>query len=180
MLPAQSRSQIQGLIKEGHVLVDGRAARANQAVKAGQQIVFEVPEPVEAEPQPEALPLTIVYQDPDVIVVDKPAGMVVHPAAGHESGTLVNAVLAHAGDELTGIGGVERPGIVHRLDKDTSGLMVVAKSERAYHSLQAQIQARTAERRYVAVVRGTPRFERASVDAPIGRHPTDHPQAPIW
>ncbi|HEU4752931.1 MAG TPA: RluA family pseudouridine synthase, partial [Armatimonadota bacterium] len=115
----------------------------------------------------------IVFEDEHLIVLDKPKGLVVHPAPGHAGGTLVNAVLAHAGEDLTGIGGVERPGIVHRLDKDTSGLMVVAKTEIAYHSLQQQIAERTAERRYVALVHGSARFERAAVDAPIGRHPTD-------
>jgi 23S rRNA pseudouridine1911/1915/1917 synthase len=115
----------------------------------------------------------VVFEDDELLVINKPKGLVVHPAPGHQSGTLVNAVLAHAGEDLTGIGGVERPGIVHRLDKDTSGLMVVAKTERAYQSLQGQIQDRSAERRYLAVVAGSPRFERASVDAPIGRHPTD-------
>jgi 23S rRNA pseudouridine1911/1915/1917 synthase len=123
--------------------------------------------------EPEARPQDVVYEDEHLLVIDKPKGLVVHPAPGHAGGTLVNAVLAHAGEDLTGIGGVERPGIVHRLDKDTSGLMVVAKTEPAYHSLQAQIAERTAERRYVAVVHGSARFERAAVDAPIGRHPTD-------
>jgi 23S rRNA pseudouridine1911/1915/1917 synthase len=174
-LPEQSRTAIQRLIEQGHVRVDGRSARAGYRLRAGERIEWALPE-VEPAPDhlvPEAIPLDVVYEDEDLIVVNKPRGLVVHPAPGHGSGTLVNAVLAHAGEDLTGIGGVERPGIVHRLDKDTSGLMMVAKSERGYRSLQSQIASRTVERRYLAVVRGTPRFERAEVDAPIGRHPTN-------
>jgi 23S rRNA pseudouridine1911/1915/1917 synthase len=125
-----------------------------------------------ASPAAEAIPLDLVFEDEELLVLNKPKGLVVHPAPGHRSGTLVNAVLGHTGDELAASGS-DRPGIVHRLDKDTSGLMVVAKSDRAHAALQAQIQARSAERRYLGLVRGTPRFERATVDAPIGRHPTD-------
>ena len=138
-LLALSRSQIQRLIKDGAVLVAGRAAKANQAVKAGQEIAIDVPEPIEAAPAPEALPLPIVYQDQDLIVVDKPAGMVVHPAAGHASGTLVNALLHHV-DDLSGIGGEKRPGIVHRLDRGTSGLMVVAKHDRRARRARAAVR----------------------------------------
>jgi 23S rRNA pseudouridine1911/1915/1917 synthase len=174
-LPDLSRTAVQRLIEDGHVRVNGKTVGAGHKLKAGERVTWEVPaaEPAPDHLQAEAIPLSVVYEDADLLVIDKPKGLVVHPAPGHQSGTLVNAVLAHAGDDLTGIGGVERPGIVHRLDKDTSGLMVVAKSERAYHSLQGQIQSRSAERRYIALVRGAPRFERASVDAPIGRHPTD-------
>ena len=134
MLAEHSRSQIQRLIKDGHIQVAGRPAKPNQPVKTGQAISVDVPEPVDAAPAPEALPLPILYQDADVIVVDKPAGMVVHPAAGHDSGTLVNALLHHV-DDLSGIGGEKRPGIVHRLDRGTSGLMVVAKHDRAHEEL---------------------------------------------
>lgn len=170
-----SRTAIQRLIEDGHVRVNGKTVGSGHKLRSGERVSWTIPsaEPAPDHLQPEAIPLNVVYEDADLLVIDKPKGLVVHPAPGHQSGTLVNAVLAHAGDDLSGIGGVERPGIVHRLDKDTSGLMVVAKSERAYQSLQAQIQSRTAERRYVALVRGGPRFERASVDAPIGRHPTD-------
>ena len=171
VLPAHSRSQIQRLIKEGHVLVDGRDARANQTVKIGQQIALEMPAPVDAEPQPEALPLAILYQDRDVIVVDKPAGMVVHPAAGHESGTLVNALLHHI-DDLSGIGGEKRPGIVHRLDRGTSGLMVVAKHDTAHQELARQFQEREIEKEYVALVWGDVHAGRR-IDAPIGRDPSN-------
>jgi len=173
--PDLSRTAVQRLIEGGHVRVDGKPARVGHKLQRGEVVEWTQPaaDVAPSQHQAEAIPLDVHYEDEDLIVVNKPKGLVVHPAPGHQSGTLVNAVLAHAEEELPGIGGVERPGIVHRLDKDTSGLMVVAKSERGYHSLQAQIQARTAERRYLAVVRGAPRFERAHVDAPIGRHPTD-------
>jgi 23S rRNA pseudouridine1911/1915/1917 synthase len=169
-----SRSAIQRLIDDGFVRVDGKKSRPGHRLRRGERVTWTRPEAASpSSVTAEEIPLDIVFEDADLIVLNKPRGLVVHPAPGHGGGTLVNAVLAHAGEELTGIGGEERPGIVHRLDKDTSGLMVVAKTEPAYHSLQAQIQARTAERRYVAVVRGSPRFERATVDAPIGRHVTD-------
>jgi len=182
LLPDLSRTIVQRLIENGHVRVSGKSQRAGYKLKLGDSVEWEIP-PTEAAPdriQPEAIPLDVVYEDADLIVIEKPKGLVVHPAPGHQTGTLVNAVLAHAGDDLTGIGGVERPGIVHRLDKDTSGLMVVAKTERAYQSLQSQIQERTAERRYVALVRGTPRFERAGVDAPIGRHASDRKKMAVF
>jgi 23S rRNA pseudouridine1911/1915/1917 synthase len=172
--PELSRTAVQRLIEAGRATVDGRAERPSYRLRAGETVAWELPPPEPAvDLQPEPIPLDVVFEDEDLLVINKPKGLVVHPAPGHGSGTLANAVLAHAGEDLTGIGGVERPGIVHRLDRDTSGLMVVAKTERAYHSLQQQIAERTAERRYVALVRGNPRFERASVDAPIGRHPTD-------
>jgi 23S rRNA pseudouridine1911/1915/1917 synthase len=164
-----SRSQIQRLIKEGHVLVAGREAKANQAVKVGQSITLDVPEPVSPRPQPEPLPLPIRYQDPDIIVVDKPAGMVVHPAAGHSGGTLVNALLYHV-DDLSGIGGEKRPGIVHRLDRGTSGLMVVAKHDKAHEELARQFHDREVEKAYVALVWGEVMAGRR-IDAPIGRDP---------
>ena len=153
VLAGQSRSNIQRLIKDGHVQVDGRGAKANQAMKTGQQIAVDVPEPSDPEPQPEALPLPILYQDHDLIVIDKPAGMVVHPAAGHASGTLVNALLHHV-DDLSGIGGERRPGIVHRLDRGTSGLMVVAKNDAAHEELARQFHDREIEKEYVALVWG--------------------------
>ncbi|MFN3652234.1 MAG: RluA family pseudouridine synthase [Armatimonadota bacterium] len=172
-LPELSRTAVQRLVQEGRVRVNGREERVGYKLRAGDRVEWTLPppEPVESRMQPEEIPLDVVFEDDELLVIDKPKGLVVHPAAGHASGTLVNAVLAHAGDDLTGIGGVERPGIVHRLDRDTSGLIVVAKTEPAYRSLQRQIAERSAERRYVAVVRGQPRFEQATVDAPIGRHP---------
>jgi 23S rRNA pseudouridine1911/1915/1917 synthase len=168
---AESRSQLQRLIKEERVLVDGRAAKANQPVKTGQAVVLDVPEPIDAAPRPEALDLTIVYQDSDVIVVDKPPGMVVHPAAGHVTGTLVNALLHHV-DDLSGIGGEKRPGIVHRLDRGTSGLMVVAKNDAAHQELGRQFQDREVEKEYIALVWGVVQAGRR-IDAPIGRDPVN-------
>jgi 23S rRNA pseudouridine1911/1915/1917 synthase len=169
VLPEHSRSQIQRLIKDGHIQVDGREAKANQSVKTGQGVTLDIPEPVDPVPQAEALPLPILYQDKDLIVVDKPAGMVVHPAAGHESGTLVNALLHHV-DDLSGIGGEKRPGIVHRLDRGTSGLMVVAKHDAAHEELARQFHDREVEKEYLALVWGEVMAGRR-IDAPIGRDP---------
>lgn len=168
---AVSRSQIQRLINDGRVAVDGRPAKSNRALKAGQQVLFDVPEPVEASPKAEALPLPILYQDADLIVVNKPAGMVVHPAAGHATGTLVNALLHHV-DDLSGIGGEKRPGIVHRLDRGTSGLMVVAKHDLAHEDLAGQFHDREVEKEYIALAWGRVQAGRR-IDAPIGRDPGD-------
>jgi 23S rRNA pseudouridine1911/1915/1917 synthase len=171
VLSGQSRSQIQRLIKDGSVRVGGREAKANQPVKIGQEIAVDVPAPVDPAPRPEALPLEIVYQDRDLIVVDKPAGMVVHPAAGHDTGTLVNALL-HYVDDLSGIGGEKRPGIVHRLDRGTSGLMVIAKHDAAHEELSRQFHDREVEKEYVALVWGEVMAGRR-IDAPIGRDAGD-------
>jgi 23S rRNA pseudouridine1911/1915/1917 synthase len=171
VLPQHSRSQIQRLIKDGRVTVAGREAKANQPVKRGQAVVVDVPEPVEPTPQAEALDLPILYQDKDIAVVDKPAGMVVHPAAGHASGTLVNALLHHV-DDLSGIGGEKRPGIVHRLDRGTSGLMVVAKHDAAHEALSRQFHEREVEKEYTALVWGEVMAGRR-IDAPIGRDPSN-------
>jgi 23S rRNA pseudouridine1911/1915/1917 synthase len=171
MLGDLSRSAIQRLIRDGHVLVDARAAKANQPVKIGQAIAVDVPEPSDPTPKAEALPLHIAYQDADVIVVDKPAGMVVHPAAGHAGGTLVNALLHHVTD-LSGVGGEKRPGIVHRLDRGTSGLMVVAKNDRSHEELARQFHDREVEKDYLALVWGEVMAGRR-IDAPIGRDPTN-------
>ena len=171
LLAGHSRSQLQRLIEEGRVLVDGRPGKANLKVKAGATIQVDLPEPSPAEPQPEDLPLPIVYQDSDLIVVDKPAGMVVHPAAGHDSGTLVNALLHHV-DDLSGIGGEKRPGIVHRLDRGTSGLMVIAKNDAAHQELARQFHDREVEKEYVALVWGVVQAGRR-IDEPIGRDPVN-------
>jgi 23S rRNA pseudouridine1911/1915/1917 synthase len=176
-LPDLSRSALQRLISAGQVRVEGRSAKAGQRLFRGELVEWEAPHrspspSAPSAPKPEPIPLQVIYEDVHLLVIDKPSGLVVHPAPGHSTGTLVNAVLAHAGDEMES-GESDRPGIVHRLDKDTSGLMVVAKTESAHRALQAQIQARTAERRYLALVLGSVRFEHAEVDAPIGRHPTD-------
>ncbi len=167
-----SRSAVQKLIAAGHVTVNGRSERRSCKVQAGDVIRVSIPPPEPSEACPESVPLEVVFEDEHLIVINKPKGMAVHPAPGSPKGTLVNALLAHS-RSLSGLGGVERPGIVHRLDKDTSGLIVVAKSDRVHLHLQAQIQNRNAERRYLALVWGVPRFEEAVVDAPIGRHPTD-------
>jgi 23S rRNA pseudouridine1911/1915/1917 synthase len=167
----RSRSQIQRLIKDGHVRAADKDAKANQAVRAGQMITVDSPEPIDPLPKPEAIPLPIVYQDRDVIVIDKPAGMVVHPAAGHASGTLVNALLHHV-DDLSGIGGEKRPGIVHRLDRGTSGLMIVAKHDAAHRELARQFSDREVEKEYLALVWGEVMAGRR-IDAPIGRDPAN-------
>lgn len=166
---SHSRSQIQRLIETGAVKVDGRAAKSNLTVKAGQTVIMEVPELLETATEPEALDITIVYEDADLVVVEKPAGMVVHPAAGHTSGTLVNALLHHVKD-LSGVGGEKRPGIVHRLDRGTSGLMVVAKHDAAHDALARQFRDREIEKEYIALVWGVVHAGRR-IDAPIGRDP---------
>ena len=171
-VPEISRSASQRLIEDGCVTVADSSVKASYKVRAGDVIRYTIPPVKPSEVLSEEIPLDIIYEDEDIIVVNKPKGMVVHPAPGAPDGTLVNALLAHCRG-LSSIGGVERPGIVHRLDKDTSGLMVVAKNDAAHRSLQKQIQARTAERKYLALVWGNPRFEKAEVDAPIGRHPSD-------
>jgi 23S rRNA pseudouridine1911/1915/1917 synthase len=158
-MPPLSRTRIKALIEAGHALLDARPVLdAGHILKAGQVVALEVPEAVPAEPQGENIPLAIVYEDDDLLVIDKPVGLVVHPAAGHQSGTLVNALIAHCGASLSGVGGVKRPGIVHRLDKDTSGLLVVAKNDRAHQGLAAQFadHGRTGplERAYLAFVWG--------------------------
>ncbi len=167
VLPDQSRSQLQRLIKEGQVSGPHKELRPSTPVRAGQEYQIDVPPPSPAAPAPEALPLRIVFEDPDIVVLDKPAGMVVHPAAGHSSGTLVNALLHHIKD-LSGIGGELRPGIVHRLDRGTSGLMVVAKHDRAHQELSRQFRDREVEKEYVALVWGVVHAGRR-IDAAIGR-----------
>ncbi|RWZ60676.1 RluA family pseudouridine synthase [Halobacillus fulvus] len=167
-----SRSQIQGWLKDAHVTVNGEPVKSNYKVQAGDKIEWEIPEPEPLEIEAENIPLDIVYEDADVIVVNKPSGMVVHPSAGHHSGTLVNALMYHCKD-LSGINGVERPGIVHRIDKDTSGLLMVAKNDLAHKSLVEQLQEKTVERKYDAIVHGMITHEYGTVEAPIGRDPKD-------
>jgi 23S rRNA pseudouridine1911/1915/1917 synthase len=171
-VPGLSRARLQGLIGAGRVRVGGLARKAAYRVRVGERVEVDLPPPAPQELAPEAVPLAIVYEDADLLVVDKPAGMVVHPGAGHPTGTLAAAVLAHA-PETAGVGGPRRPGIVHRLDKGTSGLLVVAKTPAAYASLTAQLAARTVARRYLAVVHGVIQVPEGIIDAPIGRHPRD-------
>jgi len=176
-LPELSRTRVQSLIKEGHVsLGSATIVDVKYRVKPGERFTLKLPPTTPPEPGAEAIPLKILYEDDDLIVIDKPAGLVVHPGAGHATGTLVNALIAHCGESLSGIGGVARPGIVHRLDKDTSGLMVVAKTDQAHHALAGQFadHGRTGEleRGYLALVWGAPRRPQGTIDAPIGRHPT--------
>ena len=171
ILPDQSRSRIQRLIETGHVAVAGRAARANLSVKAGDRVTVSVPAPTIAAPRAEDIALPVLFEDGDLIVIDKPAGMVVHPAAGHGSGTVVNALL-HQVTDLSGVGGELRPGIVHRLDKGTSGVMVVAKSDRAHESLARQFHDREVDKEYVAMVWGVVQAGRR-IDLPIGRDPAN-------
>ncbi len=171
---ALSRSRLKALIKAGKVEIGGKAVDdPNTRVPAGAAIAISLPEPEEAEPGPEPIPLNILYEDADVIVIDKPAGLVVHPGAGNRSGTLVNALIAHCGDSLSGIGGVKRPGIVHRLDKDTSGVLVVAKNDFAHRALSAQFADHGREgpllREYDALVWGVPKPHIGAVDAPLIR-----------
>ncbi|WP_337995781.1 RluA family pseudouridine synthase [Oleispirillum naphthae] len=172
--PGISRSRLKALIEDGRVSIDGGTLTDPSAkVKPGQGLSVAPPPPVPAEPQPEDIPLSIVYEDADLLVLDKPPGLVVHPAAGNAAGTLVNALLAHCGDGLSGIGGVKRPGIVHRIDKDTSGLMVVAKSDAAHAGLAAQFAAHTLDRAYTALVWGWVAAEAGEIEGNIGRNPKD-------
>ncbi len=169
-----SRSRLQALIRDGQVTVDGAPVLdPNRKVAGGARIGLNIPPPVPAEPAGEVMALSVAYEDDDVIVIDKPPGLVVHPAAGHDSGTLVNALIAHCGESLSGIGGVKRPGIVHRLDKDTSGLLVVAKNDLAHQALAAQFadHGRTGplERAYLAIVWGVPERRRGTVEAALAR-----------
>ena len=169
-LPSQSRARLQALIGEGLVLVEGAPSRPSERLRPGQTVVVHLPPPARALPEPEDIPLDVVHDDPHLLVVNKPAGLVVHPGAGARSGTLVNALLRHVGD-LSGIGGVLRPGIVHRLDRGTSGLLVVAKDDETHRELVRQFASRRVEKEYLALVLGVPRTRSGEIEAPIGRHP---------
>ena len=173
LAPELSRSAAQRLLENGLVRRNGAAAAKSDRLNAGDILEFEPPVPKEISAQPEDIPLDVVYEDSDVIVINKPKGLVVHPAAGHWDGTLVNALLHHCGDSLSGIGGELRPGIVHRIDKDTSGLLIVAKNDFAHQALSAQLKDHTLARTYECIVCGNIREDRGTIDAPIGRSPAD-------
>lgn len=171
-LPDVSRSRVQALIEQGHIRISGiSSADASTKTKAGMEIAVEIPEPEAVTVKPLDLPLNVAFEDEHMLVINKPAGLTVHPGAGHADDTLVNALLAHCGNTLSGIGGELRPGIVHRLDKDTSGLMVVAKHDVAHNKLSLQLSKRTLKRVYLALCWGTPRQREGTIDAPISRSP---------
>ena len=175
----ESRSRIQQLIEQGNVQVNGKVCTSKKAiVQPGDRISLEIPDAQPLDLQPEDIPLDILYEDDTLLIINKPAGLVVHPAPGHPEGTLVNAILAHC-PTLPGIGGVQRPGIVHRLDKDTTGAIAIAKTDLAQQHLQAQLKAKTARREYLGVVYGAPRSESGTIDLPIGRHPVDRKKMAI-
>jgi 23S rRNA pseudouridine1911/1915/1917 synthase len=174
-----TRARIQKLIDDGMVTVNGTIARASLKLKKGDKIILTMPPPEILEAGAEDIPVAIVYEDENLIVINKPAGMVVHPGAGVHSGTLVNALLHHCRGSLSSIGGVIRPGIVHRLDKDTSGLIVVAKNDNAHQKLAAQLKEKTARRTYIALVEGQPKEAEGTVNAPIGRHPVKRKEMAI-
>ena len=172
-LDGLTRSQATRLIESGEVAVNGRAVSKSYKLAGGEDIAVTLPEPEPVEAVPQDIPLDVVYEDADVIVVNKPSGMVVHPAPGHPDGTLVNALLYHCAGTLSGIGGALRPGIVHRIDRDTSGLIIAAKNDAAHQYLSAQLADHTLARTYECIVVGKLREDRGAVDAPIARHPTD-------
>jgi 23S rRNA pseudouridine1911/1915/1917 synthase len=177
--PQWSRVRVQEWISSSRVWVDGRLKKESYRVKTGEHVEIDIPEVVESDILPENIALDIIYEDRDVLVVNKPRGMVVHPAPGHTSGTLVNALLHHCKHELSGIGGVARPGIVHRIDKDTSGLLMVAKNDFTHHSLAEQLKVHSITRVYSAVVHGVIPHERGLIDAPIGRDPRERKRMAI-
>jgi len=169
-MPELSRSRVQALIRSGDILLNGASSRASETVHDGDEVTASVPDATPStELEGEDIPLAILHEDADLVVIDKPAGLVVHPGAGNATGTLVQALLHHC-DDLSGIGGVERPGIVHRLDKETSGCLVVAKNDAAHQSLSTQFAERTIEKTYLAIVKGTLRRATGTIDAAIGRH----------
>lgn len=175
-----TRSMVQNWIEQGHVtLASGKTIKKNYKVNAGDAVIVQMPEPQSVEIEPENIPIDIVYEDEDIIVVNKARGMVVHPAVGNWNGTLVNALMYHCGDRLSGINGEIRPGIVHRIDKDTSGLLVVAKNDLAHQSLAEQIACHSAAREYQAIVVGAPREDQGTIAQPIGRHKVDRKKMAI-
>jgi 23S rRNA pseudouridine1911/1915/1917 synthase len=174
-----SRSYLQKLLKEQSVLVEEKPVKSNYKVNAGDRISLTLPELREPEILPEEIPLDIVYEDKDIILINKPKGMVVHPAAGHYSGTLVNGLMSHCRSELSGINGVMRPGIVHRIDMDTTGVLIVCKNDMAHNSISEQLKEHSITRRYAAIVHGVLKEDEGTINAPIGRHPIDRKKMSI-
>lgn len=174
-----SRSYLQKLLKDGGISVNGAAVKSNYKVSCGDRILLDIPEAVEPDIEAEPMELSILYEDPDILLIDKPKGMVVHPAAGHYTGTLVNGLMDHCRGELSGINGVMRPGIVHRIDMDTTGVLIVCKNDKAHSSVAEQLKAHSITRKYYAVVHGVLKDEQGTIHAPIGRHPTDRKKMSI-
>lgn len=179
MMPEQSRSYLQKIIKEGSVLVNGNPVKASYRMDAEDEVTIDLPELKEPEILAEDLPLDILYEDADILMVNKPKGMVVHPSAGHSSGTLVNAVMYHCKDQLSGINGVMRPGIVHRIDKDTTGVLVICKNDMSHNHIAEQLKVHSITRKYRAIVHGVIKEDEGTVNAPIGRHPTERKKMAI-
>ena len=178
-LPEHSRSYIQKLIKDGQVSIEGKAVKSNYKITGSEEIALLIPDQVIPDILPEDIPLDILYEDHDVILVNKPKGMVVHPAAGHYTGTLVNALMFHCKEDLSGINGVLRPGIVHRIDMDTTGVIIACKNDLAHNSIAAQLKEHSITRRYQAIVHGVLKDEEGVIDAPIGRSPKDRKKMAI-
>ncbi|MBE5892353.1 MAG: RluA family pseudouridine synthase [Lachnospiraceae bacterium] len=179
LIDSLSRSFIQKMIKEEKVSVNGKPVKGSYRVKTDDEVTFELPESVEPDIEPENIPLDVLYEDKDVIVVNKPKGMVVHPAAGHYSGTLVNALMHHCGKDLSGINGVMRPGIVHRIDMDTTGSIIVCKNDKAHNSIAQQLKEHSINRRYHAICYGVLKEDEGTIDQPIGRHPVERKKMAI-
>ena len=174
-----SRSYLQKLVKDGAVLVNGKPVKSSYKVENGDRVRLEIPDAVEPEIEAEPMALDILYEDSDIILINKPKGMVVHPAAGHYSGTLVNGLMAHCKNELSGINGVMRPGIVHRIDMDTTGVLIVCKNDKAHNAIAEQLKVHSITRKYYAIVHGVLKADTGTVNAPIGRHPVDRKKMSI-
>ncbi len=177
--PEQTRSYLQKLIKDGEVLVNGRAVKTGYQLSKGDEVSVNIPEPKELDVEPQKMDLDIVYEDEDVILINKPKGMVVHPAPGHTTDTLVNGLLYYCKDNLSGINGVARPGIVHRIDRNTTGILIVCKNDMAHNSIAAQLKEHSINRRYRALVHGNLKEDKGTVEGPIGRHPVDRKKMAI-
>ena len=177
--PEQTRSYLQKLIKEGQILVNGKSVKSGYQLSKGDEVSVSIPEPKELDVEPQKMDLDIIYEDEDVILVNKPKGMVVHPAPGHMTDTLVNGLLYHCKDNLSGINGVVRPGIVHRIDRDTTGILIVCKNDMSHNSIAEQLKEHSINRRYRALVHGNIKEDQGTVEGPIGRHPVDRKKMAI-